>query len=751
MAFLEVFITIVFNLLPVGLIWIPILFIRKRPIFKKIYTRLVLGISLFFVVYFIMPVIFQIGDPLTLVINTENDVTRGVAYLFARLFNVVANFFQIPLINQAFIFLLAPFIAIIYLFFRLKKEDKSKFKIQLTQLTFEYNKSPKEIIIENLTKGNLREEMRLFRSLIVLLPITLYLLVTVLKIAGVAALDPADGGLGWFIEIFFIYIATFLYAIQLIKASKASFQGKFVGEKLENDTYSSMMTVATPISILSILLFIVEAFQGSASIGEAFQSLSLVLYFFAYYIMAAFIFVSTVAIFEPIAILILIKIINGIKHKEEIKTPTRPNTANFGQSAMFGLVSILAIFIFAFFLSFVQGMITIRAPQDIIASNLFEASPPPQFLTVLLLEGLSAVQALGVLVVIVGVGMIVGISYSRNKKLLINSVIILAFLVVEAVVFQLLAGMLGGNIFPFFGDPNSTYWITSKIVRTDAFGFWIMPRTALVETSLLESNMILYALSIPFQYTHYFFAFIFVGLTFHYVQQNFITKTVKRDKFVDHITFAKINYLPTYEECQQSNYLLSIPKTYRPSEGERDEVKHLMYECRNGKTITDLLPDDVGEKDRMYVTLKYMTSRKNLVWWEPEFSFTNERAELDSMYTMYEDGRDVFSYKFKESSTADPGLVAGMFSAITSFIKETTKSADLLRTIDHGDTKVIIEYGEYVFGAIFADRETTEIRSKLKTFVTEFEKRHTNVLKKWDGNCTPFANDDLLLKEIFEI
>ena len=146
-----------------------------------------------------------------------------------------------------------------------------------------------------------------------------------------------------------------------------------------------------------------------------------------------------------------------------------------------------------------------------------------------------------------------------------------------------------------------------------------------------------------------------------------------------------------------------------------------------------------------------MSKRKNLLWWEPEFSFTNELAELDSMYTMYDDGRDVFSYKFKESSTADPGLVAGMFSAITSFIKETTKSADLLRTIDHGDTKVIIEYGKYVFGAIFADRETVEIRSKLAAFVAEFERRHSDVLKKWDGNCTPFVNDEILLKEIFEI
>jgi hypothetical protein len=767
MAFLDIFITIIFNILPVALVWIPAAFLGRKPVFKKIYLRIAIGISFFYVVYFILPVIFQIGDTLILVRNNQlagqdPGVAKGIAYMVARLFNVITNYLQLPLINQTFIFLLAPFISILYLFFRLRKEDKTKFKMQLAQLTFEYKKSPKELIIDNLTKGNLHEERRLFRALIVLLPITLYLLVTILKIAGVAALDPTDGGLGWFIEIFFIYIATFIYAIQLIKASKASFQGKFIGEKMENDTYSSLMSVATPISVLSIILFIVEAFQGTSSTLEAFQSLSLVIYFFAYYVMAAFIFVSVIAIFEPIAILILIKLINGFKFKEKTQRKKNPKTANVGQSVLFGFACALAIFLFAVFLSFIQGGIAGRAgidpdtmePYNLIAKNNFLStlSGYGNFILVLLFEAISSVNTLGVLIVVVGVGIIVGISFNRNKNLLINSTIIITVLVLEGIAFQLLTRIPGieGNIFPFFGDPNDTYWITSKIVNTDVFGYLILPRTALVTPDLLESNIILYGMSIPFQYTRYFFAFLLIGLSFYYIRQDFITKTVKREKYVDNITFAQIDYLPTYEQCQQENYLLSIPKSYRPSDQDRDEVKRLMYECRNGITVGELFPDNVGERDRLYVTLKFMTKRKNLLWWEPEFSFTNERAELDSMYTMYEDGRDVFSHKFKESSTADPGLVAGMFSAITSFIKETTKSADLLRTIDHGDTKVIIEYGKYVFGAIFADRETTEIRSKLATFVAEFEKRHEDVLKKWDGNCTPFANDEVLLREIFE-
>ena len=742
-ALYDVLITILFNLLPIGLIWIPLLFLRKKVVVKKIYSRVAMGITFFFLIYFVFPVLFR-PAPDTMISGGARP-GLGIGYLFARMFNIIANYLQIPLINLAFIFLLAPFIALLYMFFRLRKEGKGKFNEKLADLSFEYKKSPKEMIIEKLTKGGLKNERRLFRSLIVLLPITLYLLVTILNIAGVDAFNPLDGGLGWFLEIFFVYIATFLYAIHLIKASKASYDGKFVGEKMENDTYGSLMSVATPISVLSVLLFIVEAFQAAeGDTALAIQSLTLVIYFFGYYIMAAFIFVSLIAIFEPIAIVIFIKIINGIKHKEKSAKPKDKNMKSAGISALFGVVSVLIIFLLSVFLGMGQGLI---ADAGVWAANLFEQHP--NFSDALRMETASAVSILGTIIIIVATGIVIGYSYKQNKNLFINSLMIFVFLLAEAILFQILTDP---PIFSFFGDSGSTFWVTGRLVETNVFGPKVYTlRTALVEILFTNENMILYAMAIPLQFTRYFMALFLIGLTFHYVRQDFITKTVKREGFVDQITFAQIDFLPTYEECQKSNYLLSIPKTYRPSEDERDEVKRLMYECRNGITVSELLPDDVGERDRLYVTIKYMTKRKHLLWWEPEFSFTNERAELDSMYTMYDDGRDVFSYKFKESSTADPGLVAGMFSAITSFIKETTKSADLLRTIDHGDTKVIIEYGKYVFGAIFADRETVEIRSKLATFITEFEKRHGDVLKKWDGNCAPFVNDEILMKEIFEI
>ena len=92
-----------------------------------------------------------------------------------------------------------------------------------------------------------------------------------------------------------------------------------------------------------------------------------------------------------------------------------------------------------------------------------------------------------------------------------------------------------------------------------------------------------------------------------------------------------------------------------------------------------------------------------------------------------------------------------MFSAITSFIKETTRSQDLLKTIDHGDIRILIEYGDRIFGAFFIKgKQSTEIRSQLREFVTRFENKYTEVLKNWNGELVHFKEDINLVDQIFK-
>jgi hypothetical protein len=137
--------------------------------------------------------------------------------------------------------------------------------------------------------------------------------------------------------------------------------------------------------------------------------------------------------------------------------------------------------------------------------------------------------------------------------------------------------------------------------------------------------------------------------------------------------------------------------------------------------------------------------------WKPEFSFIYEKVEKQGLYIMYPDGRDVFNFAFSKESLPDPGLISGMFSAITSFIKETTKSTELLKTIDHGDITILIEHGQIIFGILFIKgTQSSEIRDHLIKFINQFETKHKDVLPNWTGILKPFKEDNLLVEEIFK-
>ncbi|MHA2203523.1 MAG: hypothetical protein ACW991_07520, partial [Candidatus Hodarchaeales archaeon] len=134
-----------------------------------------------------------------------------------------------------------------------------------------------------------------------------------------------------------------------------------------------------------------------------------------------------------------------------------------------------------------------------------------------------------------------------------------------------------------------------------------------------------------------------------------------------------------------------------------------------------------------------------------EFSYSFEEVTIDSLHVMMLDGRAVLSHTFATESQVEPALVAGLFSAITSFAKEAVRSEQLLKTIDHGDVVLTIEYAKWVFAAIFADSTSTELRKKLSEFLTDFEERHVKTLPIWLGDLDVFKSDLNLIDDTFSI
>jgi len=136
--------------------------------------------------------------------------------------------------------------------------------------------------------------------------------------------------------------------------------------------------------------------------------------------------------------------------------------------------------------------------------------------------------------------------------------------------------------------------------------------------------------------------------------------------------------------------------------------------------------------------------------WHREFSYSFEEVTIDSLHVMMLDGRAVLSHTFGDESQVEPALVAGLFSAITSFAKEAVRSEQLLKTIDHGDVVLTIEYSKWVFAAIFADSTSTELRKILAEYLDEFEKKYSKILPKWLGDLDAFSGEIENIGTLFE-
>lgn len=740
MNVIEIVALFLLNAIPIILLAIPYFFIRKK-LAGKIYFRVMLGIMVFYLVYWVLPIIFQIGTApteLELQPGDEGNLGLGIGYIIAHIGSLISLFAYYPLVTLPFIFFVAPFISIIYVRNRVRKEVGTKSE-KMKGLTYHIIDSPYKRIRSDLFKSDWSREKDIMKLLIVLLPISLYLLQVILKIMQIESVSITTGetALGWFIEILFVYLATFIFSLEILFSSQIALRGRYFGENIRQQTYKSLYTVGAPISILSIILFIVE------DIG----SFNIIIYFFAYFLMASIIFILFLKIFEPISLLIFIKIIDWWKNKKEKRK--KMNTANVYYGIVF---SCLAFFIFFILNNFVFGTAYIFMfddPQSIIDSANFAASG-----TVYLYESLGFdLMNLFNFVALVVVSLIIAVfflnlSLKYMKSMFLSIITYIPILIFLSVLFI----AFGGNgLINFAPD---IYWITGQSSFTSIFGFnFFTLRTAGFNAELTG---VLNILAIPYQTTQYIFNIIFWSLVIFYMKKNFRVKSLAiDDKHLEKVIFSSITEFPTYDEYAKikTRYLVTRREDIdlKDIALEREEVKTLLEELETEQMLEKIKPVEEKEMQRFYFTLKYLYNNNQIDVLKQEFSYIFEKAEKQGLYIIYDDGRGIFDYNFSEEYSHDPGIVSGMFSAITSFIKETTKSQELLKTIDHGDITILIEYGKRIFGALFIKgKQTTEVRSSLKELVTTFEAKYADVLSDWSGALIYFKEDNKLVESIFK-
>lgn len=741
MGTMDIIFTVVLNALPMIILIVPIFFIRKKTI-GKLYIRVYISIFMFYLIFWILPIIFQIDVAPNRLTTTDTDVALGTGFYISHFMSLFMYFGQFIIITLPIIFCVAPFLSFMWVRGRIKQEE-GILEENLKQVSYEYHQSPYKSIIEEIQINDWSREKEILKLMIVLLPISIYLLQVILKITGLESISLTGGStaLGWFLEILFVYLAIFIFSIELLFSSHIALKGRFFGEDIREQTYKSLYTVGAPISILSLVLFVIESVVESGSIVQ----LLVIIYFFAYFIMASVIFVLFLEIFEPISVILLIKIVNWWKNKKERKErQEKTDLSNLYYPLIYGVIG---FFVYLFFNMIMSSLLIVPnlggPPDQIIIDSGSYTYDNPHLFNVFRYE----------LVTISGIGMILApililaIFFTLGMKYMKNSVSSLLVYIPIIVVLTIMIGASGAE-----------YWITGQTSYTDIFGFiFYTLRTASFEASFNVSGGIslLGILAFPYMYGRYIACIIFLTFFIYYIRKDFRIKNIPiDDKVVEKTVFISVDDFITTEDYKEGKiqYLITKNKsvTLEGAEQEREEIKELLNLLEGDKLLKNIKPEGEEEYKRFYFTLKYLFNNKQITIWKPEFGFTFERVEKQGLYVMYTDGRDVFNYPFESESKQDPALISGMFSAITSFIQETTHAQQALKTIDHGDITILIEYGRFIFSALFIKgKQTTEVRAQLKKFIKGFEDKHADVLADWNGALMPFKQDHLMAKDIF--
>ncbi len=750
--------TLIINAYPLLLFLIPwiILILKKSP-YRLIYSRFYTGLIIFFLVYWVLPSIYQNipaetpADP-----NTEN-FGHGILFMTIRAFSLLGLYLQYPFILLPFIFVLSPIISLFILFTRLRKESSATGINKWDLLSYEFHQSPKEMILSAIKRSDWKKEIEILKGFLVLLPITLYLLTVVLDLADLTAvnLSESESALGWFIEILFVYIATFLFGYQLIKSSKISFNGRFIGEPIQSRFYGSLTQVGTPIAILSTLLFI----------AQKQESLSLILYFFAYFLMAAYIFILFLRIFEPFSIFIFFKLVEWWKSKKEKQYSIKASTVLY--TFLYSTLATLLVVLITVGVMWFSGVLTNFVPggdayefQSLIGSN-------PTFKLIQLTELLVVINSFQFILIPMMLAFFLKRLLRMNLRNKMPLYLYAGFLLLYTLIFSLTQELF---VLPLQLNSND-YWVNGKPILITLFGQEIYSMRTAFLMAEFQNNWILFVLATPFNFLRAITNFILWGIILIYMPKKIISREkeqIGQVKTIENTTYLQITHRDSMNQGLKDpqTFLTSVQSISEKAEvinGQfgtesdalSEDFQHLLQDLlkNQGLTIQEIESRYALNDKKFLQQVISGTKQGYIQWWIPEFTYTYEKAILDGLYLLYQDGRLLLFHNFRKDQQpfVEPELVSGMFCAITSFIQETTRTKTKVAAIDSGDRKVILEYSEEfpVFVALFADRENAAVRQALKSFLHAFTKNHINHLPNWSGDASLFYKDKNLVNKHF--
>ncbi|MFQ5977856.1 MAG: hypothetical protein ACE5OZ_07000 [Candidatus Heimdallarchaeota archaeon] len=769
---IDIVLTAIVILVPILLVLYPYYMLRgtKKKTAASLYGRFALGYIAFWIGYFLFPAFVLEHD----YGRTDTKDRNGFFFYLVRMYGAsLLLFLQFPLRVFPIIFILGPILSFLILMLRLKRDPSPEPLIEkIRMLNFEIEQNPMEIARQRVADKNWTNEKELLIALVAILPVSLYLLTMFLAVVGYAdTSDAFQKALGWFLEVFFVYLATAIFCIHLIFSAGITFKGEYIGARLRRSMIESLSTVGAFVSVIAVVSFLV-----------LFPDLLLVTsYFFVYFFMASILLILFLDIFEPISIFILTKLVEFSAATGQRRS--RISLRRFVLVTVGGILIATMGYLVKFGSAVIQNeMLGTRSIAKALSpeqTGLNVEAPVYSMLNTLYMtfSVFYAADMLQIFVMCTGIVLL-----RRYNDSLLQNIVIVFF-----VSFILTPALTSEFVLPLYSWILDEYGISLRIKST--LGTWIAEEF-MVDAQILDiSRSRVYWVSsvgvlvswrnvsysafsgrltqvdvtgafppalelayVPYLYLAPFATLALFSLMIHLADSKFHVHSAQSEQTVEKAIYSSVHF-PIFGFIRRNpeRYLVALSATEIPTEAPVEATKVVEALGNRECTYARLVEETGLDLHAVHSAVKYLKQQApdSLTVFRKEYGFIFEIVLIDSVHVMMTDGRSVFTWETGTESKVEPALVAGLFAAITSFAKEAVHSEQMLKTIDHGDVVLTIEYGQWVFAAVFANKGSAPLRRALKMFLDDFENRHAEELPGWLGDMEPFEKDQIFAEKSF--
>jgi hypothetical protein len=123
---------------------------------------------------------------------------------------------------------------------------------------------------------------------------------------------------------------------------------------------------------------------------------------------------------------------------------------------------------------------------------------------------------------------------------------------------------------------------------------------------------------------------------------------------------------------------------------------------------------------------------------------------IDEIFLMTPDGLLLKHYTRRLKPDADEDILAGMLTAVQTFIKESMdESSGRLREIKFENYDIVISNSKHVVvAAIISTKKPEKLRNQLKLVTDDIESKYGSTLAKWSGDKSELSEVDSLMKRL---